>query len=42
MIRIEYDLDKSRDAKEKQLKESLKAINDLKFENLKQVLSSIR
>jgi hypothetical protein len=37
MIKIENDLDKSREAKDKQLKESLKAISELKNENLKQV-----
>ena len=38
MIKIENDLDKSREAKDKQLKESLKAINELKTDNMKQVL----
>ncbi len=38
MIKIENDLDKSREAKDKQLKESLKAINELKTDNIKQVL----
>jgi hypothetical protein len=37
MIQVEHDLDRSREAKDKQLKESLKQMNELKNENMKQV-----